>query len=157
MTYGRSCSKNSVSNDRLHKSTGGRRGRNLRSLGASGGALVPRVPRDTHLDGLCRRRFELAEKFVINLTCGPGRVASRFRKNSGENWRPQIRDIERRPGHVGESNSHLDMAYLCWSLVERLCKGGMLVRDRFWKMWVKLFGWKLGRCRCVERSPRRAP
>jgi hypothetical protein len=80
MTYGRSCSKNSVSNNRLYKSTGDRRGRNLRSLGASGGALVPRVPRDTHLDGLCRRRFELAEKFVINLTCGPGRVASRFRK-----------------------------------------------------------------------------
>ena len=52
-TYGRNCSTKHVSNNLLVKSTthhGTERRGNIRPLGTGSGALVPRVPRDTHLD-----------------------------------------------------------------------------------------------------------
>jgi hypothetical protein len=78
MTYGRNCNKNSVSNHRLEKPTDDQETRkeNLRSLGTGSGALVARVPRDTHLGCVWRRRLELAREFVIFLVVWSGRRGS---------------------------------------------------------------------------------
>jgi acyl-CoA synthetase (AMP-forming)/AMP-acid ligase II len=54
-------------------------------------------------------------------------------------------------GASREGNANLDNDLPRWSLVERLCKGGIELRDQFWKMWAKLFGTKFDRCRCLER------
>ena len=78
MTYGRNCRENRVSNHRLDKSTDDQEKKkgNLRSLGTGSGALVARVPRDTHLDCVWRRRLELARASVIFLVVWSGRRGS---------------------------------------------------------------------------------
>jgi hypothetical protein len=42
-------------------------GENLRSLGAGGGALVPRIPRNTHLAGLCSKEALVSKNSWIEV------------------------------------------------------------------------------------------
>ncbi len=151
MTYGSNCSNTKVSNygpENWLRLPQDRRGRNLRSLGTGSGALVPRVTRDTHLDCVCRR-FELAIRLRGNSAAVEGSenlggCADFGRKLTFSN----LTATSARLGVSGRAIRTLEMTYLVVGRWSSGCSnvGSKCAMD-FWKMWAKVFGSTLGRCR----------
>ena len=161
MTYGSNCSNTKVSNhgpENWLRLPQDRKGRNLRSLGTGSGALVPRVTRDTHLDCVCRR-FELAIRLRGSLAAVEGSedlggCADFGRKLTFSN----LTATSSRLGVSGRAIRTLEMTYLVVGRWSSGCsKAGSRCAINFWKMWAKVFGSTLGRCRFLALRDMHGP